>query len=101
MSTRIGNRYAEAPNSRNATSANQAPAGPMRFVDGFVAAGDAERGIRRAVAQQREQEDQAQSGQHPERRLAQPFDARHEERLECGAGFGFIQVARQLIDLMR
>ena len=68
---------------------------------GFVAADDAERGIVSAVAQQREQENQAQSRQHPEGRLAKPFDARHEKRLERGAGFGFIQVTRQLTNLMR
>ena len=76
--------------------------GAHAVLDGAVAAGDRERGIRLVVAQQREQEDQAQSGQYPERGLAQRFvDARHEEGLECGAGLGFIQVARQLVDLMR
>src|SRR5690606_31344455 len=29
--TRIGNRYADTPNSRNATSAKYAPHGPIRF----------------------------------------------------------------------
>ena len=66
----------------------------------FVAAGHAERGIGRAIAQEREQENHAQSRQHPKRSFAKPSDARHEEGLE-GAGFGFIQVARQLSDLMR
>ena len=60
----------------------------------LVAAGDAECGIRRAVAQEGEQQNQAQASQDPERRLTKPFDARHEKGLERGAGFGFIQVTR-------
>ena len=48
---------------------------------GFVAAGHAERGIRRAVAQEREQQNQAQARQHPERRFAKPLDARARKTL--------------------
>src|SRR5882672_268162 len=32
ISTSTGNRYADSPNSRNAMSANQAPAGPIRLL---------------------------------------------------------------------
>ena len=67
-------------------SANHAPAGPIRFATAFVAARDAEGGIDRAVAHEREQQDQAQAREHPERGLAKAFDPRNEERLERGAG---------------
>ena len=38
----------------------------MRFDHGAVAAGDAERGVDRAVAREREQQDQAQTRENPE-----------------------------------
>ena len=48
----------------------------------LVAARHAERRVSRAVAQESEQENHAQARQHPKRRFAKPFDARHEKGLE-------------------
>jgi len=74
---------------------------PHAIRNDAVAAGHAESRIRRAVAQEREQQDHAQTGQYPERSFAEPPQPGHEESFEGSARFSFIQVALQLVDLMR
>ena len=61
---------------------------------GAFPARDAERGIDRAIAREREQQNEAHARENPEGGLAKPPDPRHEEGLESRAALGFIQVMR-------